>query len=159
MHRIEPHGETVAHFAEGTFLVGVQDPVARKNRFAQNEAQLTSEMLAQRTAELKKSGQREEAARLEVERVRRWAVPFACLAFALLGVPLAARAGGAGGSAYLITLGAFVAFYSMSRISIALAESGWNAWVAGLSPDLVIALVAVPFIVHMARGGVTKRAG
>jgi lipopolysaccharide export system permease protein len=158
LHRIEPHGETVAHFAEGTFLVGVQDPVARKNRFAQNESQLTTETLRRRTAELKKSGQREEAARLEVERVRRWAVPFACLAFALLGVPLAARAAGAGGAAYLITLGSFVAFYSMSRISIALAEGGWNAWVAGLAPDLVLALAAVPFIVQMARGGVAKRA-
>ena len=30
----------VARFQEGTFLVGVQDPVAQKNRFAQNEAQL-----------------------------------------------------------------------------------------------------------------------
>jgi lipopolysaccharide export system permease protein len=159
LHRIEPHGETVAHFVEGTFLVGVQDPVARKNRFAQNEAQLTSEMLKKQTAALKKQGLREEAARLEVERVRRWAVPFACLAFALLGVPLAARAGGASGAAYLITIGSFVAFYSMSRISVALAEAGWNAWVAGLAPDLVIALGALPFIVHMSRGGVTHRAG
>jgi lipopolysaccharide export system permease protein len=157
LHRMEAHGETVAHFAEGTFLVGVQDPVARKNRFAQNEAQLTGDMLRERSAELRAQGKKDEAARLDLEVVRRWAVPFACLAFALLGVPLAVMATSARGGAYLITLGAFVAFYTMSRVSVALAESGWNPWLAGLAPDLVIAAAGIPFAVRIVRRGVAHR--
>jgi lipopolysaccharide export system permease protein len=157
LHRVEAHGETVAHFKEGTFLVGVQDPVALKNRFSQNESQLTGDMLRARIRDLKKAGNREDAARLELELVRRWAVPFACLAFAFLGVPLAAMATGTRGTAYLITLGAFMAFYTMSRISVALAEGGWNAWIAGLAPDLVVALAGVPFMIRLSRRGIGHR--
>ena len=43
---------------------------------------------------LKQQKRTVDAARLELELVRRWAVPFACLAFALLGVPLAIMAWG-----------------------------------------------------------------
>ena len=157
LHRIEPHGETVAHFTEGTFLVGVQDPVAQKNRFAQNEAQLTGEMLRARIKALKQQKRTVDAAHLELELVRRWAVPFACLAFALLGVPLAIMATGAKGGAYLITLASFVAFYTMSRVSVAMAEHGVNAWLAGFTPDLAIALVSVPFMIRMVRRGVDHR--
>jgi lipopolysaccharide export system permease protein len=157
LHRLEARGETVAQFIEGTFLVGVQDPVARQNRFAQNEAQLSGAVLRGRIRDLRQRGFREEAARLELELVRRWAVPFACLAFALLGVPMAVMATGARGSAYLITLGAFVAYYTMSRISVALAESGWNVWVAGLAPDILIAAAGIPFVRRMVRRGVGHR--
>src|SRR4051812_12630962 len=157
LHRVEPGGESVAYFKEGTFLVGVQAPVARKNRFAQNEAQLTGDMLRERLQELSSAGRHEEVARLELEIVRRWAVPFACLAFAFLGVPLAVMATGARGTAYLITLGSFVAFYTMSRISVALAESGWNPWGAGLLPDVLIAAAGVPFMVRIVRRGVGHR--
>jgi lipopolysaccharide export system permease protein len=157
LHRMEAHGETVAHFTEGTFLVGVQDPVARKNRFAQNEAQLSGETLRERIAELKAQKRNDEAARLELEIVRRWTVPFACLAFALLGVPLAVMATATRGGAYLITLSAFVAFYTMSRIPVALAERGVNAWIAGLTPDLVIAAAGVPFVIRIVRRGVAHR--
>jgi lipopolysaccharide export system permease protein len=157
LHRMEQHGETVARFQEGTFLVGVQDPVAQKNRFSQNEAQLSGEDLRARIRELKGQKRDVDAARLELELVRRWAVPFACLAFALLGVPLAIMATGARGGAYLITLGAFVAFYTMSRVSVAMAEHGINAWLSGFAPDLAIAAAGIPFVIRMVRRGVDHR--
>jgi lipopolysaccharide export system permease protein len=155
LHRMEHDGETVARFKEGTFLVGVQ--AAQKNRFADNEGQLPGDALRARIRELKSQRKQVDAARLELELVRRWAVPFACLAFALLGVPLAIMATGARGGAYLITLGAFVAFYTMSRVSVAMADHGVNAWISGFAPDLAIAAAGVPFVVRMVRRGVDHR--
>src|SRR4051812_47620228 len=103
LHRFETHGETVSRFASGTFLIGVQSAFGWKNRFADNETQLPEPVLRERIAH----SQGRDAARLTVELVRRRAVPFACLAFALLGVPLAVAVRGVRGSAYLVTLGAF----------------------------------------------------
>jgi lipopolysaccharide export system permease protein len=157
LHRMERDGETVARFREGSFLVGVQDPVARNNRFSQSEAQLPGATLRSRARELRAQHRPREAARLELELVRRWAVPFACLAFALLGVPLAVMATGARGTAYLITMGAFVTFYMLSRLSVALAEGGVNPWIAGFMPDLVIAAAGIPFLRQIVRHGVDYR--
>jgi hypothetical protein len=53
-------------------------------------------------------------------------------------VPLAVVARGVRGSAYLATLGAFVAFYVLSRLSVALAENGVHAFVAGFMPDAAV---------------------
>ena len=156
LHRSEPKGETVARFAEGRFLVGVQDPVARKNKFANNESQLPAEVVRERIIEADRQGWTRDAARLRLELVRRWAVPLACLAFALLGVPLAASARGSRGSAYLITLGAFVGFYALSRLGVAFAESGLNPWVAGLMPDGVVALAGLVYTRQLVRFGVRK---
>jgi lipopolysaccharide export LptBFGC system permease protein LptF len=137
--------------------VGVQDPVAKNNRFSQSEAQLPGSALRQRSRELRAQGKISDASRLELELVRRWSVPLACLAFALLGVPLAVMATGARGTAYLITMGAFVAFYTLSRVSVSLAENGANPWLAGFMPDLVIALAGIPFLRTIVRRGVDYR--
>src|SRR5207253_925189 len=121
LHRMEPRGETVVRFNQGTFLVGVQERVARKNRFHGVEAALPYAELSARAEQYRKNGWMEDVARLRVEQGRRWAVPLACFCFGLLGVPLAVLAGGARGSAYLITLGSFVLFYVTSRLGLALA--------------------------------------
>ena len=134
LHRSEPKGETVARFAEGSFLVGVQDPVAHQNRFNNNYGQLSAEQLRARIADIEREGNKREVARLRVELARRWATPLAVVFFALLAVPLAVVARGARGSAYLITLGVFVAFYALSRLGLALAEGGLNAWCRRVHP-------------------------
>jgi hypothetical protein len=72
-------------------------------------------------------------------------------------VPLAIMATGARGGAYLITLGAFVAFYTMSRVSVAMAEHGVNAWLSGFAPDLAIAAAGIPFVIRLVRRGVDHR--
>src|SRR5882724_7128620 len=41
LHRMEAKGETVARFQEGRFVIGVQDSVANKNKFARNEPALS----------------------------------------------------------------------------------------------------------------------
>lgn len=156
LHRTEAHGETVARFKEGSFLVGVQDRVARGNKFHGDTAQVPADELAARADDAEKRGWSEDAARMRVELVRRWAVPLACLAFALLGVPLAVAARGVKGSAYLTTLGAFVAFYSLSRLGVALAERGLSPWLCGFLPDLAVAALGLVFTVRLAQGGVGK---
>jgi len=156
LHRTEAHGETVARFRQGSFLVGVQERVARGNRFHGDTAQEPAGELAARADEAEKHGWLEDAARMRVELVRRRAVPLACLAFALLGVPLAVAARGVRGSAYLTTLGAFVAFYSLSRLGVALAERGASPWLCGFLPDLAVAALGLFFTLRLARVGVGK---
>ena len=156
MHRSEPHGETVARFDEGRFLVGVQDPVARNNRFTGTQSALSDSILRERIDELLREGKRREAALLQMEVVRRWAVPLACLAFALLSVPLAVATRGARGSAYLITVAAFAAFYVLSRLGLALAERGVSAWVAGLMPDAAVLLAGLGYTRALFKNGFGK---
>jgi lipopolysaccharide export system permease protein len=157
LHRMEARGETIARFREGTFLVGVQDPLSTKNRFARAEAALSEDQIRQRSADLRRRGELREAARLDVDLVRRWAVPLVCLLFAFLGVPLAVATRGTRGSAYLITLGVFVAFYALSRFGVALAENGMNAWVAGLLPDAIVAALGIAYTRKLLRHGVGAR--
>jgi lipopolysaccharide export system permease protein len=156
LHRFEPRGETVARFTEGTFLVGVQERVSSKNRFSAVEGQLPAEELQRRIAEADRNGWREEKARLRLELMRRWAVPLACLAFAFLGVPLAMAARGARGSAYLVTLGAFVGYYALARLGVALAEQGAPVWLAAFVPDLAVAGLGLGFTARLVREGVGK---
>ena len=156
LHRFEPHGETVARFTEGSFLVGVQERVSRKNRFSGAEGQLPDDELRVRIAEAEHKLWHADAARLRLELARRWAVPLACLAFALLGVPLAMAARGARGSAYLFTLGAFVAFYALSRLGVALAEQGAPVWLAAFVPDLAVAGLGLAFTARIVLQGVGK---
>ena len=156
LHRSEAKGETVARFEQGSFLVGVQDPLSQKNRFANDYAQLPGDVLHQRIDWLEKQNRMIESARLRVELARRWAVPLACVVFALLGIPLAVAVRGVRGSAYLITLAAFVAFYALSRLGLAFAEGGLNAWVAGFLPDAVIAALGLAYSAQLVRSGVGK---
>jgi lipopolysaccharide export system permease protein len=158
LHRSEAKGETVARFDEGTFLVGVQDPVSRRNRFSQDYGQLTSNVLRARIEDMKRAGKAHEERRLRFELVRRSAVPLACLVFTLLAVPLAVATRGARGSAYLITLASFVAFYVLSRFAITLADNGLNAWIAGFLPNAVILAIGISYTRELLRRGVGKPA-
>jgi lipopolysaccharide export system permease protein len=154
LHRMEPRGETVVRFNQGTFLVGVQERVARKNRFHGVEAALPYAELSSRAEQYRKNGWLEDEVRVRVERGRRWAVPLACLCFALMGVPLAVLAGGARGSAYLVTLASFVLFYVTSRLGLALAMRGLPASIAAFLPDVVIALFSIPLIRRLRTRGI-----
>ena len=156
LHRSEPRGETVARFDEGTFLVGVQDPVMHKNRFSGDYGQLTGELLRARIRDMQRDGNRYVEQRLRFELVRRWAVPLACLCFALLGVPLAVVARGTRGSAYLVTMATFVLFYALSRFGLGLAENGLNTWIAGFLPDAVVLTLGVSYTRALVRRGIGK---
>ena len=152
LHRMEPTGETVARFQEGRFLIGVH-----KNRFARNEAALSRRMIRERLVDLERRGDFRQAGRLRAELVRRWALPFVCVAFAFLGVPLAVATRGGRGSAYVVTLGVFIAFYALTRFGVALAENGLNAWVAGLMPNAVVLALGLAQTRQLVHTGVGKR--
>jgi len=156
LHRMEAKGETVARFKEGRFVVGVQESVMHKNKFARNEAAMTEPMMRARLAELARRGEVRESARLRVDLVRRWAVPLACFAFAFLGVPLAVLSRGGRASAYIITVGMFIGFYALSRFGVALAENGLNAWIAGFLPDAVVLALGGAYTWHLVRNGIGK---
>jgi lipopolysaccharide export system permease protein len=153
LHRSEPTGETLSRFREASFLVGVQERVSRSNKFAGSEEALSSAELDVRAAQMDAAGNRLAAGRVRLERWRRVAVPLACLAFALLGVPLALASGGAQGSAYLITLGAFVGFYSLSRLGVALADARFPPALAAFVPDLAVSLLGGYLTLRLARRG------
>jgi lipopolysaccharide export system permease protein len=157
LHRMEAAGETVARFQEGRFLIGVQDSVAHKNKFARNEAALSRRMIQDRLADLEARGDRRQAGRLRIELVRRWTVPFVCIAFAFLGVPLAVTTRRGRGSAYLVTLAVFVGFYALSRFGVALAENGLNAWISGLMPVAVVFALGLAQTRELIHSGVGKR--
>jgi hypothetical protein len=53
-------------------------------------------------------------------------------------------------------LGVFVAFYALSRVSLAMAESGLNAWLAGCLPDAVIGILGIVYTRQLVKGGVGK---
>ena len=63
-------------------------------------------------------------------------------------------AGGARGSAYLITLGSFVLFYVTSRLGLAFALRGLPAPIAAFLPDIVIALLSIPLIRRLRARGI-----
>lgn len=153
LHRSEPTGETLARFHDASFLVGVQERVLRSNKFAGSEEAMSAEELDARAAQMDVAGNRIAAGRVRLERWRRVAVPLACLAFALLGVPLAVASGGAQGSAYLVTIGAFVAFYSLSRLGVALADARFPAVFAAFVPDLAVSLLGGYFTLRLVRKG------
>src|SRR5216683_1200718 len=134
LHRTEPRGETVVRFQEGTFLVGVQERVARKNRFYGVETAIPYRELGPRADQMDRMGWRADATRLRVEAGRRWAAPFACLCFALLGVPLAVAAGGA--------------------LGFALADRGVPPFLAAFSPNLLVAAVGLGLTLRLKKRGV-----
>lgn len=129
LHAVEasPDGKgayTVARFPSGTLEIGVKDRLWSKNRFYDSLAARTLLELRAMARHARERGDDEAWARLSTAADGRLAVGFTCLAFALVGVPLAAggRRGGRA-RAYLATLGLVVAYYLLARAGDALAES------------------------------------
>src|SRR5207302_139030 len=154
LHRNEQDGETVFRFRTGTFAVGVQESVSRKNRFAGVEAALPYRELIDRAAVLEHEGNVADAARIRLERWRRWAVPLACACFAVLGVPLAVAGSGARGFAYLVTLLSFTAYYVAGRLGVALAEKQVPAPLAAALPNLLILVIGLSLSARLAKRGI-----
>src|SRR5207244_12276592 len=92
-----------------------------KNRCAATGGALPSAQIEARAARLQVEGNSADAARLRVTRAHRFTVPLACLAFALLGVPLAVVSSGARGFAYLVTIFAFAGYFVLGKLGETLA--------------------------------------
>jgi lipopolysaccharide export LptBFGC system permease protein LptF len=132
----------------------VQESVNRKNRFAGVEGGLSYRELRDRAISLEREGNLADAARLRLERWRRWAVPVACACFAMLGVPLAVAGGGARGFAYLVTLFSFTAYYMAGRLGVALAEKQVPAILAAFLPNALVLAIGILLSVRLARRGI-----
>jgi lipopolysaccharide export system permease protein len=157
LHRPENAGTAVARFESGTFRIGVQERLWRKNRFYATEGGLSSAALEARALALEREDKRSEAARLRVTRARRWSVPLACLAFAILGVPLAASSRGARGFAYLVTIFAFAGFFVLQKLAETLAERGrLSPWSAAFLPDVAVAALGALLTARLLQAGVGK---
>jgi lipopolysaccharide export LptBFGC system permease protein LptF len=158
LHRREGDtGETVTRFQGGTFRVPVRERLWSKNRFYATEAGLSSARLEEDAQRLEAEGRLGEAARRRVTRARRWAVPLACLAFALLGVPLAVASSGARAFAYLVTIFAFAGYFILGKLAETLAERGRLApWPAAFLPDIAVAALGLLLTIRLARNGVGK---
>ncbi|MBS2024974.1 MAG: LptF/LptG family permease [Deltaproteobacteria bacterium] len=162
LHRIEPRaedrnterGETYARFDSARFLVGVEDPVAHKNRFSDNEAMFSEGELLERARRFEEQGDTVRAGRARLERARRVAAPLATLAFVLLAVPLALLAAGSRAAAYVTCVGAFAAFYTLSRVGQVAAEHGHAPWVMAFLPEIVIGGLGLVLSARLLRGGV-----
>jgi lipopolysaccharide export system permease protein len=157
LHRPEGQGAQVARFGQGTFLIGVQERLWRKNRFYATEGALSSAQLEERAAKLQAEGRPADAARVLVARAQRFTVPLACLCFALLGVPLAIASSGARGFAYLVTVLAFAAYFVLGKGGETLAARGQLPPALGaLLPDLAVAALGLLMTARLARRGVGK---
>jgi len=157
LHRPEEAGASVARFEKGTFLVGVHERLWRKNRFYAADGALPSDRLEADARAADGRGDRVEAVRLRMTRARRWAVPLACLAFALLAVPLAVASSGARAFAYVVTVLAFAGFFVLGKLGVTLAEQGRLApWPAAFLPDAAVAMVGLFMSARLLRSGVGK---
>ena len=84
-------------------------------------------------------------------------MPLACLAFAVLGVPLAIASSGARGFAYLVTMLSFAGYFILGKLGETLAARGRLApALAALLPDLAVAALGAVLTLRLARVGVGK---
>lgn len=117
VHRAEVSGGdyTVLGFERAEIAVGVEDAVFKKNRFRSPKEELTPGELLAAAAQARK--EHRSPAPLLVAYQARLAQGWIPLAFALVGGPLAMGSRKQGrGHSYLLTIGAYVAYYVLSRM-------------------------------------------
>ncbi len=93
------------------------------------------------------SGSREAA----IELHQRFALPFACVLLALVGVPLGVSSRKSGKSAaFVVTVGLAFSYYAALISLIGLAKQGTlPPWLAVWAPNIVLAIVAVIMLVRL----------
>ncbi len=91
--------------------------------------------------------------RLDVEVQKKFAIPFACIIFALIGVPLGIRGTRTGRSAgFAISVGLFLLYYLLLVGGEGLGNEGsLPAWIAIWGANLVFGLVGLVLIVVVGR--------
>ena len=156
IHRSDATGGNyaVVTFQDATLNIGVDRDILRKNKFgsATNE-DLTPEELEEGAQLARARGDERDARRLEVARARRVASPFASLAFALCGVPLAlGRKRGARTVGALAAMAGFVSYYVVARGGELLCDGGHlSPLLAAHLPNLLFAFMALWLMWRAAR--------
>jgi lipopolysaccharide export system permease protein len=154
VHRIQRAGPeyTMLRFRRADVAIGVQESITRKNRFRSPEEELTP-------GELLEAAQQARAHRRPAEPFLtafhlRLGELFTPLAFALVGGPLAMSRRQARGRSYLLTLGAYVLYYVLTRTFENLGDHGRMApWLAGELTNFIFAAAGAIALFRMARPG------
>jgi len=117
------------------------DPGAAFGALQHDPQEMDTRELGKVIAEGQRSGSRDLIA--EAEMARRYALPFATVLFAIMGVALGLKpARGGQSERFGVSLSLFFAYYALLRTGQSFAESGkLNAYIAMSIPDLVFAVL------------------
>jgi lipopolysaccharide export system permease protein len=143
-----------ADFGHAEVVVGLGTALSDKNAFSRTTREMTMDAFDQRIAAERAKGDLETARKFEGYKQRRYAQPFAILAFALLAVPLGASRKVGRTFAMAATVGAMIAQYVLMKYGETLAQNGTlPAWLALQIPTLVLSALGVVLILLQARRG------
>jgi lipopolysaccharide export system permease protein len=147
-----------ADFRHAEVVVGLGTALSDKNAFSRSTKEMTMAAIDQRIVEERARRTREgdaTARKFEGYKHRRYAQPFAILAFSLLAVPLGAARKVGRTFAMAATVGAMIAQYILMKVGETLAQNGaLPAWLALQLPTVVLSVLGVVLIVLQARRGV-----
>jgi lipopolysaccharide export system permease protein len=136
---------SLMHFEQGQLEVGLGEGFFNRNSFRSAKEELTPDELLRGWREATRSEKAEQAREFLVAYQRRWSMPFAPLAFALVAVPLgaslrrAARAAGFG-----LTGLSFALYYVVGRLGQQWGELGRIGPVLGAQlPNLTFMLLGL----------------
>jgi lipopolysaccharide export system permease protein len=143
-----------ADFRHAEVVVGLGTALSDRNAFSRSTREMTMAAFDQRIAEERAKGDLETARKFEGYKHRRYAQPFAILAFALLAVPLGASRKVGRAFAMAATVGAMIAQYVLMKYGETMAQNGTlPAWLALQLPTIVLSVLGVVLIVLQARRG------
>lgn len=152
MHREGESTYGVVGFEQAEIALGVGEHLGRKNKFGNPTVEMTAAQLGVAEEQARAAGDQPRAAQLRSARHERYAQPFAVLAMALLGVPLAALRRGGRAVGYIGTVGAFVVYYLLARVGTQLSENGaLPPALAAQVPNLVFALTGAGLFIRAHR--------
>lgn len=143
-----------ADFRHAEVVIGLGTALSDRNAFSRSTREMTAAALDQRIAADRARGDLESARKFEGYKQRRYAQPFAILAFALLAVPLGASRKVGRAFAMAATVGAMIAQYVLMKYGETLAQNGTlPAWLSLQLATVVLSLLGVVLIVLQARRG------
>jgi LPS export ABC transporter permease LptG len=143
---------TLSAFGQRDFTVALTDAAAARPPAPINAERSLRALLAQQGPEAR-------AAMIEIHR--RLAFPAACLAFAVMALPLAARPRrGSRAGGFLLTLLLICGYYLIFTVGVGLARDGsLPAWLGVWAPNIVVTVVGLLLLPGVGRMPGATRAG
>lgn len=155
LYQLDEHGDFryVAHFASQRVVLGsALWELSRESRLA---TEMNARELAAHIRSLQATGaQGRDVNELKVLLQQKFAVPFACLVFALVGAPMGlAPQRGSGAIGLGLSVLVIFIYYVLMFVSMALGQTGAvNATLAAWMPNAVAALLGAGQLWRLSRG-------